>query len=125
MSVTKIVVCNRTKSKAEHLKKIHKDIDVVNWGDVPEFDMIINTTSVGLKKNEELDINFEKSGSNKFYYDVIYNPKETMFLKKAKRQGNITENGIMMFIYQAHQAFTIWHKLMPKIDEETLKLLNE
>ena len=125
MSVSKIVLCNRTKSKAENLKKFYKDIDVVNWGDVPEFDMIINATSVGLKKNEEIDINFEKSGSNKFYYDVIYNPRETMFLKKAKTQGNITENGIMMFVYQAHQAFTIWHKLMPKIDEETLKLLNK
>ena len=87
--------------------------------------MIINATSVGLKKNEEIDINFEKSGSNKFYFDVIYNPRETMFLKKAKKQGNITKNGIMMFVYQAHQSFTIWHKVMPKIDEETLKLLNK
>ena len=48
-----------------------------------------------------------------------------MFLKKAKEQGNIVENGIMMFVYQAHQAFTIWHKVMPKIDEETLKLLTK
>ena len=30
----------------------------------------------------------------------------------------------MMFIYQAHQAFTLWHKVMPKIDEETIKLLD-
>ena len=29
----------------------------------------------------------------------------------------------MMFIYQAHQSFTIWHKLMPKIDDETINLL--
>ena len=29
-----------------------------------------------------------------------------------------------MFIYQAHQAFTLWHKIMPKIDEETIKLLD-
>ena len=77
------------------------------------------------KKNEEIDINFQKLGPNKFYYDVIYNPKETMFLKKAKQQGNIAENGIMMFVYQAHQAFTIWHKVMPKIDEETLKLITK
>ena len=125
MSPSKIILCNRTKSKAENLKKIYNDLDVVNWGDVPEFDMIINATSVGLKQNEEIDINFEKSGSNKFYYDVVYNPRQTMFLKKAKEQGNIVENGIMMFVYQAHQAFTIWHKVMPKIDEETLKLLNK
>ena len=29
-----------------------------------------------------------------------------------------------MFVYQAHQAFTIWHKVMPKIDDETIKLLD-
>ena len=42
----------------------------------------------------------------------------------AKQFGNQTENGKMMFIYQAHQAFTLWHKVMPKIDEETIKLLD-
>ncbi len=125
MSASQIMLCNRTKSKAENLKKIYDYLDIVNWGDMPEFDMIVNATSVGLKKNEEIDINFKKSGQNKFYYDVIYNPRETMFLKKAKEQGNIAENGIMMFVYQAHQAFTIWHKVMPKIDEETLKILTK
>ncbi len=30
----------------------------------------------------------------------------------------------MMFLYQAHQAFTIWHKIMPEIDDETIKLLD-
>jgi len=125
MSASQIMLCNRTKSKAENLKKIYDYLDIVNWGDMPEFDMIVNATSVGLKKNEEININFKKSGQNKFYYDVIYNPRETMFLKKAKEQGNIVENGIMMFVYQAHQAFTIWHKVMPKIDEETLKLLTK
>ena len=30
-----------------------------------------------------------------------------------------------MFIYQAHQAFSIWHKVLPKIDEEVERLLNE
>ena len=63
-------------------------------------------------------------GPNKFFYDIIYNPKETIFLKKARELGNKTENGKMMFIYQAHQAFTIWHKVMPNIDEETIKLLD-
>ena len=125
MGASKIMLCNRTKSKAENLKKIYNDLDVVNWGDVPEFNMIINATSVGLKKNDEIEINLQNSGTNKFYYDLIYNPRETMFLKKAKAQGNIAKNGIMMFVYQAHQAFTIWHKMLPKIDEETLKLLNK
>ena len=41
--------------------------------------MIINATSIGLKKGEKLDIDLKKFGENKFFYDVIYNPKETNF----------------------------------------------
>ena len=40
------------------------------------------------------------------------------FLKEAKKLGNKVENGKKMFIYQAHQAFAIWHNVFPKIDEE-------
>ena len=86
--------------------------------------MIINATSLGLNKNDEIKLNYEDIGVNKFFFDVIYNPSQTNFLSKAKQFGNQIENGKMMFIYQAHQAFTIWHKVMPKIDDETIKLLN-
>ena len=86
--------------------------------------MIINATSIGLKQEDEIKLEYSNIGSNKFFYDVIYNPRETIFLKKAKLFGNKAENGKMMFIYQAHQSFTIWHKIMPKIDDETIKLLD-
>ena len=43
--------------------------------------------------------------------------------QKGKEFGNRIENGKMMFIYQAHQAFTIWNNVMPKIDDEVIKLL--
>jgi len=119
-----ITLVNRTKEKAVDLKKIFPDLEIVNWGENANFDMIINATSVGLKKDDEFELNYTDLGSNKFFYDVIYNPKETNFLKKAKREGNQIENGKMMFIYQAHQAFTIWHKIMPEIDEETIELLD-
>ena len=46
------------------------------------------------------------------------------FLKRAKLFGNKAENGKMMFIYQAHQAFTIWNKLMPEINQEVINLLD-
>ncbi len=124
MKASKIILSNRTKEKAENMKNLFKFLDVVEWGVYPNFDMIINATSVGLKKNDKINFDYSKIGSNKFFYDIIYNPKETIFLKKAKELGNKTENGKMMFIYQAHQAFTIWHKIMPKIDEETIKLLD-
>jgi len=125
MEVSKILLSNRTKKKAEDLKNIFKELEIINWGEIPAFDMIINATSIGLKNEDEIKIDHSSLGANKFFYDVIYNPRETIFLKRAKLFGNRAENGKMMFIYQAHQAFTIWHKSMPKIDEETIKLLDQ
>ena len=124
MEVRKISVMNRTRSKTENLKNLFKQIIVLDWGEIPDCDMIINATSIGLKNNDEIKLNYPDIGINKFFYDVIYNPKQTIFLKRAKMFGNKAENGKMMFLYQAHQAFTIWHKIMPEIDEETIKLLD-
>ena len=124
MGASKIILSNRTEKKAEELKKKFSYLEIVNWGEVPEFDMIINATSLGLNKNDEIKLNYRELGPNKLFYDVIYNPSQTKFLTSAKKFGNEIENGKMMFVYQAHQAFTIWHKIMPKIDDETIKLLD-
>ncbi len=123
MNVSQIFISNRTKMKAENLKRIDKNLTVLDWGEVPDFDMIINATSVGLNKNEKIDINFTKM-KNKFFYDVIYNPKETNFLREGKKLGNKVLNGKMMFIYQASAAFNLWHKINPEINEKTIKLLD-
>tara|TARA_Y100000996_G_scaffold314428_1_gene250646 strand:- start:545 stop:1345 length:801 start_codon:yes stop_codon:yes gene_type:complete len=126
MKASKITLTNRTKKKAEDLKNLFKDIEIVDWGERIDFDMIVNATSIGLKKNEDgLNFDYSANGPNKFFYDVIYNPRETLFLKRAKLFGNRVENGKMMFIYQAHQAFTIWHKLLPQINDETIKLIDQ
>ncbi len=124
MGVSKIILSNRTKKKAEDLKMIFDDLEIIDWGDTPKFDMIINATSIGLKNEDGINLDYSNIGSDKFFYDVIYNPRETIFLKRAKLFGNNTENGKMMFIYQAHQAFTIWHKLLPEINNEIIKLLD-
>ena len=87
--------------------------------------MIINATSLGLKKEDKIEIDLSKIGSDKLFYDVIYNPSKTNFLLKGQELGNKIENGKMMFIYQAHQAFTLWHKIMPDIDNEVIKLLDQ
>lgn len=123
MNASKITISNRTKQKAEDLKNLFKNLNIVEWGEFPNFDMIINATSIGLKNEDEIKLDYSKLEPNKFFYDVIYNPRETIFLKRAKLFGNKAENGKMMFIYQAHQAFTIWHNLMPKINDEVIKLI--
>tara|TARA_B100000029_G_scaffold76776_1_gene68556 strand:- start:6748 stop:7536 length:789 start_codon:yes stop_codon:yes gene_type:complete len=123
MKASKIILSNRTKKNADRLNNFFKELKIIEWGEIPEFDVIINATSIGLNKDDEINLNYKDLGSNKLFYDLIYNPKETNFLKKAKAFGNTTENGKMMFIYQAHQSFTIWHKVMPEIDDEVLNLI--
>ena len=123
MQASQIIVSNRTKEKALYLKNLFKKISIVNWGEIPNFDMIINATSVGLKENEDLKLDFSKV-ENKFFYDVIYNPSETNILKSGKKFGNKTINGKVMFIYQAHLAFKIWHKVEPKINDEVINIVS-
>ena len=124
MRVGKIILSNRTKSKAEGIKSIFNKLEIIEWGETPKFDMIINATSIGLKNEDGIKLDYSQIEPNKFFYDVIYNPKETIFLKRAKLFGNKAENGKMMFIYQAHQSFTIWNKLIPEINQEVIKLLD-
>jgi len=124
MEAFKIILSNRTKQKAEDLKKIYSDLEIIDWGQITDFDMIINATSLGLKNNDQIQLDLSKVGKGKLFYDVIYNPTKTNFLLQGEKKGNQTENGKMMFIYQAHQAFTIWHKILPEVDDETIKLLD-
>jgi shikimate dehydrogenase len=124
MKVSKIIISNRTKEKAQNLKKNFKNVELVEWGEVPNFDMIINATSIGLKEDDNIKLNFSLISGNKFFYDVIYNPKETNFLKIGKKLGNKTLNGKLMFIHQGLAAFKIWHGLKPDVDENVIRLLD-
>ena len=125
MKAAEIILTNRTRSKAEELKKIFRHLIVGDWGNIPNFDIIINATSLGLHANDAINIDFSKIGKNKFFYDLIYNPKQTNFLKQGKEMGNIIENGKMMFIYQAQKSFEKWHKILPEVNEEVLDLLDD
>ena len=122
LGAAKIILSNRTKKKAENIKKIYSDLEVVDWGKTPDFNMIINATSLGLKNDDEIKLNYDDIGPNKLFYDVIYNPSKTKFLSKAKQFGNQIENGKMMFIYQAQLAFKIWHNILPKVTDNLLDL---
>ena len=123
----KIFLSNRTKKKAEELKKKYTKIEVLDWGKRPSTcDIVINTTSIGLAKNEKIDLDFSDylGDKNKLFYDLIYNPKETNFLKDARLRGNKTINGQKMFLNQAICAFKLWTNITPEIDDEVIKLLD-
>ena len=123
MKTSKIFVSNRTKKKAEELKDLFSDLQIIKWGELVDFDMIINATSLGLNEKDEFDQNFSQFGKNKFFYDVIYDPYKTNFFHVGNEKSNVYENGLNMFLYQAQKAFNIWHNIEPDINEEVIEFL--
>jgi len=130
MEASTIMLSNRTKEKAENLKKLFPQLELIKWGDVKNFDIIINATSLGLKESDKIPINYNQIGSGKLFYDVIYNPRKTNFLLEAEKRGHQIENGKMMFVYQAQEAFrrwtiapNVWVGLVPSVNKEVLQLL--
>ena len=115
-----ITVVNRTKSKSMAMAedilntkcfKVRTEIDKL------KFDIVINTTSAGMEPQENVlpidsieeinDLSF--IDENTAVVDMIYNPDETLFLKKARENGAKTLNGLGMLIYQgiiAYELFT-------------------
>lgn len=130
MDADQIFISNRTKDKALVLKdKFGPLLTIVPWENLANkkfhTDLVINCTSLGLNKTENIDLNFPTFDKNTVFYDVIYNPNKTLFLQKAEKYGYQTINGMMMFLYQAQLAYEIWNGLKPEIDSRILDLVQK
>ena len=120
LGIKDIFISNRTQNKIKIIKNNFSFIKEIEWGKLIESDILINATSVGLNKSDDLNIDLKGVKPKKLFYDVIYNPSQTKFLESAKNLGHNTLNGKSMFLYQAQKAFQIWHGIVPKIDENIL-----
>ncbi|MCH5235737.1 MAG: shikimate dehydrogenase [Muribaculaceae bacterium] len=74
--------------------------------------LIVNTTPLGMYPDVETfpPIPYQFLTDKHICYDVVYNPEETEFLKKAKEMGAAVKNGIEMLHLQAIAAWDIWNK---------------
>ena len=88
------------------------DYDKINATTFDEYHIIINATPVGTSPNIDAFplIPYEYFTEKHIAYDLIYNPAETQFLKKAAAKGAQTKNGQDMLIFQAEKAWRIWNK---------------
>lgn len=77
---------------------------------VKDFPVIVNSTPLGMHPKVDAcpDIPYEFLNENNLLYDLIYNPAETLFMKKGAEKGAITQNGLGMLKLQAEKAWSIW-----------------
>jgi shikimate dehydrogenase len=116
-----ITLINRTEQKAKALQEqFGNRIDVKAWEQredaLADADLLVNTTSLGLKGKEQLPIQLEQLPKSAIVNDIIYNPLHTPLLQVAARRGNVTVNGLGMLLYQAVPAFEAWFLKRPQVD---------
>ena len=92
------------------LSKLGVSYEEINITGFKPYSIIINTTPVGMFPNVDdcLELPYSTIGTHNIFIDLIYNPEETLFLKKAKDFGAATFNGMTMLYEQAEAAWEIW-----------------
>ena len=77
--------------------------------------LIINTTPLGMSPNLGTcpDLPYEYLGSEHILFDLVYNPAETLFLKKGKEKGAVIKNGLEMLHLQAEKSWEYWNEPEP------------
>lgn len=118
--VRELVLVNRTVAKlevlAERLERSFPATGIsthaLDDGLLMEFclgcDLIVNTSSVGLKAGAPSILHIDCLKSSHFVYDTIYQPPVTPLLALAQAEGCRTANGLSMLIHQGALAFQIW-----------------
>jgi shikimate dehydrogenase len=100
-------VCSRSKERSKD-GLIYEDISSAMLN---EFKIIINCTPVGMAPHESecIDIPYDAISHQHLLFDLIYNPPETLFLRKGREMGAAVKNGHEMFQIQAEENWEIWN----------------
>jgi shikimate dehydrogenase len=83
-----------------------------------QYTLIINTSPVGMfpKVDELPRLPYEAITAQHHLYDLIYNPAETLFMKKGLAQGATVQNGLAMLHIQAEESWRIWNTPKPPLE---------
>jgi shikimate dehydrogenase len=110
MGMETIDIAGRNKKKVyEQFPKINKFIKFNSVINCNNYDIIINCTPLGgIKYLEEFPLKLENISQKNIFYDLIYSPEKTKFMKQGEENGAKIINGKNMLIFQAHFAIDIW-----------------
>lgn len=97
-------------------QKNHCDTPVITYADltseiIASHHLIVNCTPLGMSPHIDAapDIPYHKITEQHLAYDLIYNPSETLFLKRASAQGAVVKNGLEMLHLQAEASWEFWN----------------
>ena len=126
--IGEVKILNRTRARAEELADIFGGkiipIDADRFADESKVAaLLINTTSLGLKGQPELEIDLSQLPSHAIVADLVYVPLKTRFLERAEARGLRTVGGLGMLLHQAVVGFEKWYGLKPQVTDELYRLV--
>ncbi|MEL6379040.1 MAG: shikimate dehydrogenase [Pseudomonadota bacterium] len=124
--VKTIIVTNRTCAKAEVLASLltqqddQASIRVVQWQDREHIDadLVVNATSLGMRNKPPLSFEFGTVPGTAIAADIVYDPLETPFLRRARARGLHTFNGLHMLVHQAVPGHHRWFGIEQTVDDD-------
>jgi shikimate dehydrogenase len=121
--VTRLVLTNRTRERAEALaRSFGPAVDVVDWRErhraLAGCGLLVNATSLGMTGKEPLDLDLGSLPEDAAVADIVYSPLETELLASARRRGNRVVDGLGMLLYQAVPGFERWFGVRPEVTPE-------
>ncbi|KAJ8909119.1 hypothetical protein NDN08_005814 [Rhodosorus marinus] len=120
-----LTIVNRTMERAEKLvgemKSMGKpcectamSIAAFQAGEAGEFDVVMNSTSIGMHPNEgDTPVDSDLLSESMVVFDAVYNPRETRLLREAKDKGCVVVDGVEMFVGQALKQYELWTETKP------------
>jgi len=126
--VERVHVVNRTLSKAEAVRDAFGNrVHPAPWeslaGLMATAGLLVNTTSLGMHGQPELEIDLAPLASVAIVSDIVYVPLETGLLKAAKARGLVTSDGLQMLLHQAVGGFQLWFGMRPDVTDELYQLM--
>lgn len=126
--ISKIYLVNRTIEKAKKLAnefgKSIIPITIVEITDVlPQADIFINATSLGMKNEDQYPFDIARLKSTALVTDLVYTPLQTVLIKEATKAGLATVDGLGMLLHQAVPGFEKWFGIRPQVTDELRQLI--
>ena len=129
-NIEKITIVNRTRERAEELALMSGgQVAVAEWSklsfQLESADLVVNTTSLGMSGQPDLDLSLDPLGKNALVTDIVYVPLETNLLKRARLRGNPVVDGLGMLLHQAVPGFEHWFGKRPVVTDELRHLVED
>lgn len=128
--LSKIRIVNRGRDRAEELvAAFGVPLVAGDWADrdalVETADLIVNTTSLGMKGQPALDIDLSRLRPGTVVNDIVYAPLETPLLAEAARHRGRPVDGLGMLLHQAIPGFARWFGVTPQVTSALRKKIED